>query len=65
MKGKITNSLKPQLTKRSSVVGYRVIHFLISEVKQYEETMENEQSQHERGGGIKLMRSHTQKAGVL
>ena len=65
MKGKITNSLKPQLTKRSSVVGYRVINFLISEVKQNEESMGNEQSQNERGGGIKLMRSHTQKAGYF
>ena len=73
MKGKITNTLKPPLTKWPSEVGYCelnemsrsggclrqkkfisylrwVINFWISEVKQYEETMANEQSQNGRDG---------------
>ena len=40
------------------------ISFLISEVKQYEETMTNEQSQNERGA-IESMRSHTQNTALL
>ena len=73
MKGKLTNSLKPPLTKRPFAVGYqelyeltdwklrvsetKKIYWLIkvnlrsSEVKQYEKTMTNKQSQKENGGG--------------
>ena len=60
MKGKITDSLKPPLTKRPSEVGCWKLNEMpesgeclrqkrqnswISEVKQYEETIANEQSQ--------------------
>ena len=40
------------------------MNFWISEVKQYEETMANEQSQ-SGGGGIISIKSPTEKAGVL
>ena len=63
MKGKITDSLKPSLTKKPSEVGYwklnempgssiawnKNINSWISEVKQYEKTMANKQSQNGRG----------------
>ena len=62
MKGKVTDNLKALLTKRLSDVGYcklngmpgsseclrQKINSRISEVKQYEETMANEQSQNRR-----------------
>ena len=66
MKGKITDNLRPQLTKKPSEVWDKNISSWISEVKLYQETVANEQSQNGRGeyqidgityanGGLMLM----------